>query len=247
MGIFRGKSIIRDNAAWRAVAEIIWAFLCFLALLAQIYVLGFAALTHPLILAFALAGYFAARFYLRKKSPATAEEPLGVPLAYVVVFVVLHLFLEMVPGHLATPAVHAVAKYFGALSRSQPFIYYAVMALVPFVFLFAGGPRMRRCIRINTKAAAALAVLFVLMLVARFSFIGLVAALGVAVVFLSDLHRQPLRASVDPRSLVDRVMPFAIPALAIVFGHYASFTWNCARARDLPRRHPAHQRTCGCF
>ena len=227
---------------------VLFGFLALLVLVAQAYVLTFAALASALFLGLTLAtGAGAALAWARLpgKADGPGEEPgfEAVPLPLWVGWLALYLHIGMVQGHLATPVVHGLAAAMARLSAASPLGYRAVGLALLLLPLLPWLPRLRAPLARGGKPAmliklAPLTLLVPLVLPTEVApyVAGLLVAAGLGVT-LAAAGFSPLRlAHPDPRMMVARLSLVTCLALTAATAHYLAVTWNCAGAAN---RHPA--------
>ena len=254
LGLF-GKQLLAaagrlpDLAAGVARAAL-GGFLSVLALLAQIYVLAFAAITQPLHLAVVLAaGGGAGWLWSRRATGAGAGEgpPLSrVPWPVLPSFLVIYLFLGMIQGHLATPLVHGLSASFARLSADTPMLFrlLALLALGLPVAVWLPGlwralPRGR--VRAVVLAGGGALILGLCLLPGPLA-VHLGGVLWALVLgpAMSSAGFAPLRLlHPDPRRLLARVLLWALLGVNTAAVHYLGTMWECSQGQ---RPHPAVRR-----
>ena len=254
LGLF-GKQLLAaagrlpDLAAGVARAAL-GGFLSVLALLAQIYVLAFAAITQPLHLAVVLAaGGGAGWLWSRRATGAGAGEgpPLSrVPWPVLPSFLVIYLFLGMIQGHLATPLVHGLSASFARLSADTPMLFrlLALLALGLPVAVWLPGlwralPRGR--VRAVVLAGGGALILGLCLLPGPLA-VHLGGVLWALVLgpAMSSAGFAPLRLlHPDPRRLLARVLLWALLGVNTAAVHYLGTMWECDHGQ---RPHPAVRR-----
>ena len=222
------------------ILHLLWmGFLSLLVLVAQAYMLSFAALASTRFLALMLAlgfgaGWAATRLLSRNDSPEQEPGFHRVPLPVFVSWLAIYLHLGLVQGHLATPVVHGAASAMAALSATSPLAYRLVatalllLPLIPWlprvIRTSAGGDKQRRALKL-APLALILPLALPTHLAPYLTALMVAAGLGGA---LASARFLPLRlAHPDPRVLMARLLLLSSLALTAAMAHYLAVTWNC--------------------
>ncbi len=243
--------------AGRAAQAALGGFLATLALLAQVYVLAFAAITQPAYLALVLALGVAAGLYWRRRTrsagtdtdasgdAAGSKDPLArVPVTVLLSFLVIYFFLGMIQGHLATPLVYTLSATMAHLSANQPVVFRLLAVLALGLPLLPWLPKLLRALpagrmRKMVPAGGLVLVCALSLLPSRPAiYTGgalWAAALGLGLAAagfspLSLLHP-------DPRRLLTRVLLVSLLGVNAATVHYLATMWECDHAP-----HPAVRR-----
>ncbi len=252
LGLLHRPLIGRLPGAAQAVARAaVEGFLALLAMLAQIYVLAFAAITQPVHLGVVLVVGVAAGVLWRRRMKSPGEADRGgptltrVPLTVLLSFLVIYFFLGMIQGHLATPLVHGLSALFAHLSAEAPVLFrlLAVLALaLPLLPWLPGLIRALPSGRRWTVAGVVAGIIVVLCVLP-----GGLAVHGAGVLLAATLAAAMASAGFgpvawlhpDPRRLVARVLLLALLGVNTAAVHYLGTMWECAHA-GAP--HPAVRR-----
>jgi len=216
------------SVAAQVITHAGWGFVGVLVLIAQCYLLAFAAKAELGLLVF-LTLWLGVEFSLLFRDREADESTRGLrgaPLGPTLLMVGAYLLLGMVAGHLATPLVHALAASMARLSHEAAWVYRLVvigMLLAPTaLWLRRPFPAPRRWWALGLPVLAALALLPTGLSIYLVSVVagGLAAALSARSGWLGLPHPHPA-------VLAQRLMLPAMLALNAVTVHYAMDMWRC--------------------
>ncbi len=219
--------------------EVIWGFLCFLGILAQIYLIAFALLTEKayffLIIVASVTLYWLVSkrlLHFKSHNPSISD----IPLPIIVLFVAIHLFLGMVSGHLATPFVHFVSTEIVHLSKFNTLLYKIFIIVCLFFPFLVWLPRLLvKQVKPNYLVFLPLILSMLFLLtptkVAIFG-VGILSAMAIAFAMSMDGYKPINWLHPSPRILFTKIMFIALISLNAVSVHYYSQMWSCSNQDD---------------
>ncbi|MBZ0273461.1 YncE family protein [bacterium] len=239
----RGEGGVAEKAFWILAA--------FLALIAQAYIVAFAALAWlPLFAGYLAVAAWVFRFVARAphrlgapggepEAPALSRHRANfadIPTTHVLLFVGAQLFLAMVTGRFGVPIVQAVSEIAARGSADAPAVYRlaALFVLaVPALPLWRSirGERGRAPVRARAAVVAAACVVVMTLAVPAAWAMPFAGAAIVAVVAagLARAGFAPIDwLSFDPRRAFAALLPLSLVAFVAFGVHYAARMWDCA-------------------
>jgi DNA-binding beta-propeller fold protein YncE len=223
-----------------AIQSVFLIFISFLALIAVCYLAAFSLMTERRYLKFVLIGAVVISETIRrvdKNREVKRSEPAisEIPLAVILTFVFIYLFLGLVAGHLATPVVHYASAFMAKTSAYNPILYRLIAAFVFVLPYCAWLPKLIRQSEPRRKSLPALLTVAPFLMIIFPTPIAIYGAGAIGAMILiyamsraGHLAIRPL--AFDPRIVFARTLMIALLFFNAMSVHYFAVMWNCANA-----------------